>query len=139
MTPTQRTIRGLKSAAMNAQAARSGQKRTDLAGLLLAQMRFVGLPEPTREHRFHPERRWRFDFAWPERWLAVEVEGGARAAKIKLRDGREITGHHVHWQGFENDCRKYTEAAILGWRVLRFTTAQINSGEALETIERALQ
>lgn len=29
-----------------------------------------------REHRFHPARRWRFDFAWPELLFAVEVEGG---------------------------------------------------------------
>src|SRR5690606_2073300 len=23
-------------------------------------------PKPEREHRFHPERGWRMDFAWPE-------------------------------------------------------------------------
>jgi len=35
-----------------------------------------GYPEPEKEYRFHPERRWRFDFCWPGFKLAVEVEGG---------------------------------------------------------------
>ena len=29
-----------------------------------------------REHRFHPTRRWRFDFAWPKLLFAVKVYGG---------------------------------------------------------------
>lgn len=33
-------------------------------------------PEFVREHRFHPTRRWRFDFAWPDEKVALEVEGG---------------------------------------------------------------
>ena len=33
------------------------------------------IPPPQREYRFHPERKWRFDFAWPERRFAVEIEG----------------------------------------------------------------
>ncbi|HAT10302.1 MAG TPA: hypothetical protein DCS97_06855, partial [Planctomycetes bacterium] len=28
------------------------------------------------EHRFHPTRKWRFDFARPDIHLAIEIDGG---------------------------------------------------------------
>lgn len=82
-----------------------------------------------REHVFHPKRKWRFDFAWPENSLkiAVEIEGG-----IYTR------GRHVRGRGFEDDCEKYNEALLLGWRVLRVTSKQVTSGLALQWVERAL-
>mgnify|MGYP000595384776 FL=1 len=43
--------------------------------LLLSQMALIKLPAPEREHRFHPVRRWRFDFAWPGEKFSVEGEG----------------------------------------------------------------
>lgn len=79
------------------------------------------------EYRFHPTRKWRFDFAWPEMMIAVEIEGGTWAG-----------GRHSRGKGFEKDCEKYNEAAILGWTVLRFTTRQVTSGVAVETFTRAL-
>jgi very-short-patch-repair endonuclease len=85
------------------------------------------VPEPVREYRFHPKRKWRFDFAWPARLVAVEVEGGTFSG-----------GRHSRGKGFEADCEKYAEAAILGWRVLRVTTAMVNDGRALDLIERAM-
>ncbi|MCP4540619.1 MAG: hypothetical protein GY832_26070 [Chloroflexi bacterium] len=95
---------------------------------LAFQIEALGLPEPEREHRFAPPRRWRFDFAWPARNLAAEVEGGTWAR-----------GRHTRGAGFEKDCEKYNEAALLGWTVLRFTTQMVNDGRALETIERAIK
>ncbi|RME56847.1 hypothetical protein D6779_09890 [Candidatus Parcubacteria bacterium] len=83
------------------------------------------LPEPDREYRFHPERRWRFDFAWPTKKVAIEVEGGTWT-----------NGRHSRGNGFENDCEKYNEAAILGWTVLRFTTRQVKRGIAIDTVMR---
>lgn len=32
--------------------------------------------EMVAEHRFHPFREWRFDYAIPELKIALEVEGG---------------------------------------------------------------
>ena len=26
-----------------------------------------------QEFKFHPDRKWRFDFAWPEQKIAIEV------------------------------------------------------------------
>lgn len=58
-----------------------------------------------REHRFHPQRRWRFDFAWPALKLAVEIEG---------------RGRHQTVVGCRKDFDKYNTAVELGWRVLHF-------------------
>ena len=69
------------------------------------------LPEPNKEFRFHPTRMWRFDFAWPELKIAVELEGG-------IWNG----GAHTRGAHFNSDCNKYNAALILGWKVLRYTS-----------------
>lgn len=80
-----------------------------------------------REHRFHPTRRWRMDFAWPKQMLAVEVEGGVWGY-----------GRHNRPRGFIKDTEKYNQAALKGWTVLRFTGSAIRSGQALKKIKKAL-
>ncbi len=81
-----------------------------------------------REFRFHPVRRWRADFAFPSKKLLVEVEGGI------FQKGR-----HTRGKGFTDDCAKYNEALLLGWRVLRVTPEHVHKGMALQWIERALK
>jgi len=76
--------------------------------IVLAYFKQCGLPEATTEHEFHPTRRWRFDFAFVEHQVALEVEGGAWTG-----------GRHTRGSGFVKDMAKYNEAAALGWRVLR--------------------
>jgi very-short-patch-repair endonuclease len=98
------------------------------AALIWALHATRGMLMPECEVDFAPGRKWRFDFAWPERKLAVEVEGGTWSG-----------GRHTRGDGFERDCEKYNAAALLGWTVLRFTTAMVDDGRALETIERALR
>ena len=99
-------------------------KPLDALGFVLQA---AGLPVPCREYRFAPPRRWRFDYAWPDRRLALEVEGGTWAG-----------GRHVRGKGYEGDCEKYNAAALLGWTVLRVTTAMLNDGRALALLEEAL-
>jgi len=100
---------------------------SQLEDALAAQIRLCHLPEFVREYRFAKPRRWRFDFAWPEYMIACEVEGGI------WNGGRHATG-----VGISGDCEKASEAAILGWRVLRVTGDQIKRGEALNWLERVL-
>ncbi len=100
---------------------------SDLERTLEFQLRVAKLPTPEREYRFHSTRRWRFDFAWPDVKLAVEVEGGTWAQ-----------GRHTRGPGFEGDCEKMNEATLMGWRVLRVTASMVNDGTALKFIERAL-
>lgn len=88
---------------------------------------FADMPLPHREYRFHPVRMWRFDFAYPEIKLAIECEGGTWA-----------NGRHNRGSGFEEDCAKYNQAALLGWRVLRFTKSMIDSGQAIHAIRTAI-
>ena len=101
---------------------------TKLELQLYAQILDAGLPEPEREYRFHELRQWRFDFAWPDQKVAAEVEGGVWTR-----------GRHTRRSGFIGDCKKYNEATRLGWRVFRFTSCMLNSGEAIDTLEEALQ
>ena len=85
-----------------------------------------GFPPPEKEWRFHDTRKWRFDFAWPDLLLALEVEGGI------WRRGRHQTA-----KGYSADCEKYSEAAILGWKVIRVTQPMIKTGLAIDLIKRA--
>ena len=91
------------------------------------QLQAAGLPEPEPEHRFHPPRRWRLDFAYVEEKIGIECEGGTW-----------VSGRHVRPQGFQKDCEKYNQAALDGWCVLRFTAEMVKSGVALSKIEEAL-
>lgn len=86
------------------------------------------LPEPTREHRFAPPRRWRFDFAWIDRLIAVEIEGGVWTG-----------GRHTRGSGFESDAEKYNTAALMGWKVFRFTGGMVKSGAAIATVIEAMK
>lgn len=98
---------------------------SDLEATLALQIILAGLPEPELEYRFHPERKWRFDFAWPDLLIAAEVEGGVWTQ-----------GRHSRGGGFINDCRKYNSAAELDWLVFRFPAALIESGEAIAVLSR---
>lgn len=85
------------------------------------------IPPYEREVRFHPTRKWRFDFAWPDLKCAVEIEGATWHA-----------GRHTRGSGFVKDAEKYAEAAILGWRVIRVTADQVMDGRALDFVFRLL-
>jgi len=81
-----------------------------------------------REYRFHPTRKWRFDYCYVQHKIALEVEGGVWTK-----------GRHTRGAGFIKDMEKYNEATLLGWQVYRCTPQQIESGEAFLLIEKALK
>lgn len=93
------------------------------------QLRALGLNGFVREYRFHPVRKWRFDFAHPDRKLAIEIEGFGAGG---------IAGRHQRISGFSKDAEKYAEAAIAGWRLIRCTTQQVRQGIAVQWIARAM-
>lgn len=83
------------------------------------------LPEPVREHHFHPDRRWRFDFAWPEQFVAVELQGGLWQQTVTGR-GKG----HAHPKRITQDCEKLNEAQILGWCIFYFTADMLRDDPA---------
>lgn len=101
---------------------------SDLETELEFQIRAYQLQAAVREFRFHPERRWRFDFCWPLKKVALEVEGGIWIQGRHSRGGK----------AFIADCDKYNSATLAGWRVFRVTREHIKSGEAVEIVKRAL-
>jgi len=68
------------------------------------------------EYRFHKTIRWRFDFAFIQEKIAIEIEGGAY-----------INGRHNRGTGFIKDMIKYNAANVLGWHVLRYTPQQFKT------------
>ena len=82
---------------------------------------------PELEFKFHPERRWRFDFAWPEHKLALEVEGAVWAG-----------GRHTRGSGFVKDMEKYNKAVLLGWRILRTTPQNLCMIETVKMLKTAM-
>lgn len=88
-----------------------------------------GLPKPEYEYLFAPPRKWRFDIAFSgSRFgVAVEIQGG-------LFSG----GRHVRGPALLKEYEKINEAQILGYKVLFVTPKQIDSGEAMSLVKRAL-
>lgn len=88
---------------------------------LAFQFKVLKIEGLKREYKFHPKRKWRFDFANTDKKIAIECEGGIHSG-----------GRHVRAKGFEGDCEKYNEAVKMGWRILRFTSNMIQSGQAIK-------
>ena len=100
------------------------QPKYDAFCLLLRQ--HLGI-EVVAEHRFHPTRMWRFDYAIPSHRIAIEIDGGVW-----------IEGRHNRPKGYIADLDKFNNAAALGWRVLKFTPQQKLTTKALSLIREAI-
>lgn len=88
--------------------------------------RETGIPW-VREYQFHPRRRWRFDFAFPEALVALEIEGAVWTR-----------GRHTRGAGFLGDVEKYNAAAGLGWRLVRTPWEWIHSNEIEPVLVQAV-
>lgn len=116
----------------NARAMHNRQRQQHQAGadaqLLVYQCSLLKLPAPVFEHQFHPTRKWRFDVAWMDAKLAVEIDGGGW-----------IQGRHSRGSGMEQDAEKNAEALLHGWRVFRCSPKQVKSGQTVAWLERAFR
>lgn len=99
-------------------------KANDITARILATQ--TGVAWKT-ELRFHPVRKWRFDYANEQLKIAIEIEGGVWTG-----------GRHVSGSGFMGDMEKYNEAVVLGWKLLRFTPEQMTKSATYETIRRLI-
>lgn len=86
-----------------------------------------GQPVPVMEYQFHPKRKWRFDFAWPEHRVALEVEGGIWTG-----------GAHGRGTGITRDIEKYNEAGAMGWVVIRCVPKDLLKVKTMDYIHDAI-
>lgn len=101
-----------------------------LEDTLAGHIRMAKLPEPAREYPAIEGRKFRFDFAWPDHRLLLEVQGGTFA--------RGKSGHSSG-MGINRDCEKNNLAVLAGWRVLSVDSKQVASGQALRWLQQALK
>ncbi len=85
-------------------------------------------PKLVEELKFHPSRKWRFDFAHPDTMVAVEIEGG-------IWD----QSRHTRPVGFIKDCEKYNAGTKLGWFIFRLPGIFITEEALLEIKELICQ
>ena len=79
-----------------------------------------------KEVRVCEDRRWKMDFAEREvrrPRLAFEIEGGIWTA-----------GRHSRGKGMQDDMDKYNRATIEGFVLFRFSTQDVLSGKAKDTV-----
>lgn len=77
------------------------------------------LPPPVAQFKAIPGRKFRFDFAWPEKRLLVEIQGGIWT-----------NGGHSRGAGMKRDHEKANMAAALGYRVMYFNSDFANNPDA---------
>jgi hypothetical protein len=87
----------------------SGSMPESVARVLFAHS---DIPMPQTQYVVVDEGRFigRADFAWPEVWLIVEIDGFA---------------YHSAPDHFQHDHDRFNELTSVGWRVLRFTKADV--------------
>jgi very-short-patch-repair endonuclease len=114
--PSNKAERSLGKSASSSK--RTTRKKTVAEILFEKHLAELGC-EFVSEYRFHPLRKWRFDWALPEYKLAIEQEGGIWTG-----------GRHTRGKGYQQDLNKYNHAVMLGWKVLRFSVEDIRKGTA---------
>lgn len=92
----------------------------------LLEQNKIQLPIP--EYKFHLTRRWRFDYCWLDKMIALEVEGGIWT-----------NGRHTRGSGFIKDMEKYNNAALLGYRVIKCTPTTLTSIDNINLIKEILK
>lgn len=92
-----------------------------------AGLKSYGIPIPTPEFRFWPDRKWRFDYCWTDKKIALEVDGSIWAG-----------GRHNRGSGWMKDKEKLNCAVIAGYRVLHCTPQELVTHTNLTMLQAAL-
>ena len=85
------------------------------------------LMPPVFEHRFHPKRLWRMDYAWPESKVALEVDGGIW-----------INGGHNRGAQIVKTWEKENRANVMGWHILKCEPKTLMSEQTINLLKEAM-
>lgn len=122
------------------QSAKSKLAETFALQLAASADRLPGAP--IREFRFATGigRKWRFDFAWPDLKIGVEVDGiVVRSMTIDGKRRTQVSGRHAHVTGMREDMHKRNTAMMLGWAVFHGERDLVESGELLRYLLRTFR
>ena len=107
--------------------AKTGQG-SKLEAKVAADLKALGLMDGCeRQYRFHPERKWLVDFAWPLYWIALEVNGGTYSGGSHSRGPRQ-----------RGDYEKWSELSLMGWTLILVDCKDVREGVPVERVLRAL-
>lgn len=88
-------------------------------------------PEGVAEYRFHPTRKWRFDYAWPKLLVALEMQGVSYGSK-------RTPTRHQRGEQMEKDYEKALTAMTMGWRVVFLTWSQLGRQQYIDDLKMVL-
>lgn len=74
------------------------------------------------QHKFHKTRMWRFDFAFPKIYLAIEIQGYGRG--------------HISYSGMAKDHEKYNTATKEGWSIIFLMSKDLQPTTIRKTVRR---
>jgi hypothetical protein len=77
-----------------------------------------------QQRKFHPTREWRFDFALPESFTAIEIQGYGSG--------------HASYLGLKRDYEKNNEALRHGWVVIFLMKHDLLPGSVRSTVAYVL-
>ena len=92
------------------------------------QLTAAGLTGYVREYVAIPGRKFRFDFAFIEERLLIEINGGTFNG-----------GAHGRGVGIARDYEKFRLGQDCGWKVYPFDTKEVKNGDALVAVEKYLR
>lgn len=95
----------------------------------LALCRDARLPEPVPEYRITDTRKFRWDWAWPDYKLLLEINGSI------WKPGK---GGHSSGKGIRRDMDKLNLATSLGWRTLAFEPKELFRSSTIDLIRASI-
>ena len=99
--------------------AKAPKPRSEIEEVMWRQLVQSSLPKPLRQHLYVSGRKFRSDFAWPDRKLALEVDGGVHRIKSSFKSGFE---------------RGYV-LLLTGWKVLHVGGEEVRNDLAIKWIQ----
>ena len=97
---------------------------SELEKTLLFQVHNCHIPVPETEWKAVAGRKFRWDLAWPEFHLLVEIQGGTWGK-----------GAHSTGSGLHRDYEKLNLATLAGFQCFMFDSDMVKSGQAINTIK----